>query len=756
MKKLLTFVFMMTSIGGYAQKYSVQDIDRLVSEMTLQEKIAIVMGKERHLVSPPDAAPGMIKRPAPDYSNLSALYTGMHKDDDKVVAAFTEGRVKGAAGENGGVKRLNIPLFVYADGPAGLRIDITRPDDDREYYCTAFPVGVSLSSTWDVSLVERVCQAMGNEVKEYGVDVLLAPGMNIMRNPLCGRNFEYFSEDPFLTGKIASAYVRGIQSQGVGVSVKHFAVNNQETFRNGIDVHVTERAMREIYLKAFEMVVKEAKPWTIMSSYNKINGVLASENRWLLTDLLRKEWGFDGFVMTDWWAEEDGARQIAAGNDLLMPGTQRQVDDITAAVNCGRLDESFIDDCVKRILYVMQKSPSCQQYEYSNQPDLNAHAHIVRQASSEGMVLLKNNGALPFKGKSVTLVGVDAYDALVGGSGSGNVNRRYKISLDQGFANTGIKLEKALSTRYLEYIKQEKSRTQENFWTVPIIEEIPISREEAEQAARKTDIAILVIGRMAGEGSDRQLVKGDYYLSDVEQQNLQTLCQAFHEKKKKVVVVMNMGSTMHMADWHHLPDAILMAWMGGQETGNSMADVLTGKVCPSGKLPMTIAQSYKDYPSADNFPFSRGTESEVCYDEDIFVGYRHFDTHEVKPLYPFGFGLSYTNFEYSNMQVAVEGDLIKVSVTVKNTGGTKGKEIVQLYVGQPDGIYPKAVKELKSFAKTSLLKPGASETLNMTIKKENLGSWNSREGKWVIEKGTYRILCGASVEDIREKAEIRL
>ena len=697
-KTVLTLIAAIATMAMIAQpKLTADNIKEVVAAMTLEEKAALVVGTQRGGVYPPTPAPGMPVRPMDDPEN-------------KAVTAFSEGRVKGAAGDVYAVPRLGIPTMVLADGPAGLRIDPTpvspKLGDNRGLnkgkanvgsdpqppnlgglsYCTAFPTASLLAATWDAPLVERMTQAMGSEVKEYGVDVLLAPGMNIMRDPRCGRNYEYFSEDPVLAGKLAAAYIRGIQSQGVGVSLKHFAVNNQETYRNGIDVRIDERTLREIYLRGFEIAVKEGKPWTIMSSYNKINGILASENRWLLKDVLRQEWGFDGFVMTDWWAEENGARQIGAGNDMLMPGTQRQLREILDGIKTGVIKESDLDWCVENILRVLVKTPVFNHYQYSNQPDLKANAQVAREVAAEGFVLLKNEriltpplthplqgrGAaapvLPLKkGKRVALLGVDSYDALVGGSGSGHVNRAYEVSIYEGLRSAGFRLDEEASKHYIEYVEAEKAKqNREFFWVVPTIDELTVSQEEAEALAQRNDVCILTIGRMAGEGDDRRLEKGDYYLSDLEMQNLHNLCNAFHAKKKSVVVLLSMGSFVDMTSWKDLPDAILHTWLPGQEEGNAIADVLTGKVNPSGKLPFTIAARYEDYPSATNFPQSNGNPAEVEYKEGIYVGYRHFDRANITPTYPFGYGLSYTTFTIDHLTLTIDHSSAQGNTGVNN------------------------------------------------------------------------------------------
>ena len=758
MRKLLVLVLLLGSVEMSAQPQLTRDnIKEVVKAMTLEEKAKFVVGMHRGDIYAPPPAPGMPVRAVKDPLNVAASEAkAAQATNNQIVTAFSEGRVKGAAGDAVPIERLGITTMVLADGPAGLRIDPKREGDNKEYYCTAFPTSGLLAASWDTDLVEKVTRAMGNEVKEYGADILLAPAINIHRNPLCGRNFEYFSEDPVLAGKMAAAYIRGIQSQRVGTSLKHFAVNSQETYRNGVDAKVGERALREIYLKGFEIAVKEAQPWTVMSSYNKINGTLASENRWLLTDVLRNEWGYKGFVMTDWWAEENGACQIGAGNDMLMPGTQRQMNDIIDGVKNGTLAERQLDWCVENILRILVLSPTFNRYQYSDRPDLQAHAAITREAASEGMVLLENKGVLPIAQQRVALLGVDSYDILVGGSGSGYVNRKYKVSTYEGLKAAGFSIDEQQAQTYLDYIKDEKAKTSENFWTVPVVQEIVVSQQDAERLARDNDLCILTIGRMAGEGGDRKLERGDYYLNDVEDANLNTLCKAFHQQGKKVVVLLNMGNMIEMVSWNQLPDAILHCWLPGQEAGNSIADVLTGKVTPSGKLPFTIAERYEDYPSAGNFPESNGNAAVVEYKEDIYVGYRHFDKTLTTVTYPFGFGLSYTAFAYEQMHVEAEGNLLRVRVTVKNIGQRAGKEAVQLYVAAPKADFDRPVKELKAFCKSRLLQPNESQMLIMTVKREDLASWDETAHRWSITPGTYTFLVGASATDMKLQTDCNI
>ena len=737
------------SIGTMTAQVKLQanNVDEVLKAMTLEEKAMLVVGGNRQIAS---------------------------TDNNGMIGGHAQ-RVPGAAGTTQAISRLGIPSTVLTDGPAGVRINPRRDNDQNTYFCTGFPVGTALACTWNTQLVEEVGKCIGNEVLEYGCDVLLAPGMNIHRSPLCGRNFEYYSEDPIVTGKIAAAYVRGVQSQGVGVSVKHFAANSQETNRMGVDEVMSQRALREIYLKGFEIAVRESAPWTVMSSYNRINGPFTQENRELLTTILREEWGFDGIVMTDWTGLRNTAAQIQAGNDLMEPGADSQIKDIMDKVKSGVLKESDLDICVKRILQYLTKTPAFRAYKYTNKPDLKAHADVTRRSATEGMVLLKNDGqALPMNNtKTVSVFGITSYDFIAGGTGSGDVNKAYTIDMMQGLTEAGLKVNTKLANLYQSYKNYQSSLTAAAparggwFWGKAVLPEMAVSRPIINVQAQESDLAIITLGRQAGEGSDRQ-VDDDFTLTDVERQLITDVCNAFHLANKPVVVVLNMGNVIETASWKSMPDAILLAWQPGQEGGYSVADVLTGKAYPSGKLTMTWPNNLIDLPSSANFPNvrpaaprGRGNNKVEFQDytkhtEDINVGYRYFTTTKESVSYPFGFGLSYTTFSYSKPVVKATKDGLTATITVTNTGKRAGKEVVELYVSAPAGGLEKPARELKAFAKTKELQPNQSETLTMTLSLYDLASYNETTQAWETAAGKYTISFGASVEDIRATAPFNL
>jgi beta-glucosidase len=740
-------------------------IKQIVAAMTLEEKAKLLVGAGRGF-GPPQPTQGKkdstAKPPAPVGPMIGQ----------------TDQKVPGAAGVTYAIPRLGIPAIVVSDGPAGVRISpIRKGDSSKTYYATAFPVGILLASSWDVDLVKQVGVTFGYEVHEYGIDILLGPGMNIHRNPLGGRNFEYYSEDPLVTGKMAAAMVEGIQSNGVGTSIKHYVANNQETHRNTVNTMVSERAMREIYLRGFEIVVKDAQPWTVMTSYNKLNGTYTSQRPDLVTNILRNEWGFKGFVMTDWGGGSDPIAQMKAGNDLIMPGNPNQVKAIIDGVNNKQLDESVLNANVEHMLKIILRSPAFKNYKYSNAPDLKKDAEVSRMAASQGMVLLKNTGgALPFNGiKKVALFGNTAYDIIAGGTGSGNVNKAFTISLAQGLRNDGLQIIASLQSGYPAYIADAKAKQPKPtrgmgmFMAPPPIPQMTIADNDLQQDAADADIAVITIGRNAGEGADRKL-PDDYYLSDSEKALIKSVSDAFHAKGKKVVIVLNIGGVIEVASWRDEVDGILLAWQPGLEAGNAITDVLSGKVDPSGKLATTFTMDYKDVPSAKNFPgkefpdqatgegFRKQMPAEVTYEDGIYVGYRYYSTFKVDPAYEFGYGLSYTTFKYSGLKISgpVFNGKLTASVTITNTGKVAGKEVAQLYLNAPAAKLDKPVLELKGFAKTRLLKPGELQTLTFTINAKALASYDTKREAWVAEGGNYTLSIGASSKAIKGTAKFKL
>jgi beta-glucosidase len=679
-------------------------------------------------------------------------------------------KVPGAAGRTHAIARLGIPSLTLSDGPAGVRIDAIRgKDSTKTFYATAFPVATLLASSWDTTLVHRVGVAFGSEVRDFGIDVLLAPGMNIHRNPLGGRNFEYYSEDPVVAGSIAAALVNGVESNGVGTSIKHFALNNQEFNRMQLNSHINERALREIYLKGFQLAIKKSQPWTVMSSYNKINGTYTSESPELLTTLLRQEWGFKGLVMTDWYGGHDPVAQLKAGNDLLEPGMASQTQAILGALKSGQLTPAQLDVNVTRVLQLVLKSPTFKGYKYSSQPALKANAAVARQAAAESMVLLRNEAkALPLAaGTQTALFGNTSYNLIAGGTGSGDVNRAYTISLAQGLTSAGFTVASAPSQAYAQYLQAEKAKLPKQRGLLdpaPVIAEMVPDAALVAQQAQTADVAIITLGRSAGEGGDRK-VTDDFDLTAAEQALLKQVATAFHAQGKKVVVVLNTGGVMEVASWRNQVDALVLAWQPGQEGGHAMADVLSGQVAPSGKLATTFPMAYTDVPYASEFPGKllvsngaapslMGKPSENSYNEGIYVGYRYYNTFKVKPAYEFGYGLGYSTFAYGKLQLSAPtlAGKITASLKVTNSGTVAGKEVVQLYVHAPAGALAKPDSELRAFAKTGLLAPGQSQTLTFTLTAADLASYNTAAEAWQTDAGTYTARAGASSLDIRQSA----
>ncbi|SEM81114.1 beta-glucosidase [Mucilaginibacter gossypiicola] len=727
---------------GTAPQFGKDPIKAIVKAMSLDDKVKIVVGKGFSL-------PGM----------------SMGSNDE------TPDKIFAISGHTIPLAKFGIPSISMADGPSGIhRWAMTAKDSANNNFSTAWPVGTLLASSWDTTLIHKVGVAFGEEIKDYGIDFILGPGANIHRNPLGGRNFEYYSEDPLVSGSAAAAIINGIQSQGVGATLKHFAANNQETNRASVNEIISERALREIYLRNFEIAVKRSQPWAIMSSYNLVNGTYTSESNDLITKILRDDWGFKGMVMTDWFGGKDAVAQMQAGNNLLMPGSPAQIKAITEAVKSGKLSEAVLDKNVEGILNVWLKTLTAKGFDYPNKADLKAHAQVARMAAAESMVLLKNSAqALPaHSGATVALFGTHGYDLIAGGTGSGDVNKPYAISLADGLTNAGFKVDASLQKSYKDYLSDyaakhpKKPLIQEIMNPSPFAPEYIVDGSVVTQKADASDLAIVYIGRNAGEGNDRK-VEGDYRLTSQEADMINQVSDAFHAKHKPVIAVLNIGGVIDVTTFRDKVDAILLAWEPGEEGGNAIADVLSGKVNPSGKLATTFPTVYSDVPSAKNFPgkefpekatmgmMGKSIPAEVIYQEGIYVGYRYYHTFKIKPAYEFGYGLSYTKFTYSNLKLSglTFHDKLTASVTITNSGNTAGKEVAELYLTAPKGQLDKPSEELKGFAKTRLLKPGESQTLTFTLNAKDLASFNTGKSAWIADAGKYVVKIGASSEDIK-------
>lgn len=738
---------MVTSTVQGQVKLNASNIDEVIGQMTLEEKVHMVIG------------------------------CGMSMGDDV--------KFPSTAGRTYDIPRLGIPSVYLADGPHRLAMAVKRDFDSHFYYATEFPSGTTVAATFDPNAAFQVGAALGEEVKDYGMDVLLAPGVNLMRNALCGRNHEYYSEDPVVTGKMAAGYINGVQSQGTGTCLKHFAVNNQETNRNNNDSRVAQRPLRELYLKGFEIAVKESQPWSIMTSYNKVNGKYTCEDIDLTEYILRDEWGFKGMVMSDWNAGTDAVASMKAGNDMLQPGQDRQYKAILEAVQNSTLDEAVLNRNVKRILEMVVKCHTFGNYKYANETNLKAHAQIDRTIGAEGIVLLDNQSALPLAAniKNVALYGTTSYDMVPAGMGFGSTGVGYYcVSLVEGMRNAGYTVDANLIKKYKKHLADEQKRLYPKgrppFSLTPLkrAEEFVPTADELAAQVKSNDVAILTLGRTSGEASDRRVE--EFYLKDNETALIKLVAEAYHAAGKKVIVILNICSPVETASWKNTVDAVICAFQPGQEVGNSVADVLTGKVNPSGHLPMTFAVKYGDAPSDANFPYdyefkmpsfamgsgmnfeSKEKKEEkpkeavrnvdyTNYEEGIYVGYRYFDTFGKEVSYPFGHGLSYTTFSFDVVSSGINGDKCEMKVSVKNTGNCAGKESVQLYVKAPAGGLEKPAKELKAFAKTKLLQPGESEVVTLSWNLMDMASFNEKSCSWELAKGTYQWMAAASSADVR-------
>ena len=713
----------------------------LVAKMTPYEQMNMLVG------------PGYAMQPDRSFGVNHDALTNLSND-----VPGTVGYINGVYNEQTG---LDIAAVKLADGPVGIRIEPTRKGDSNTYYGTAFPVSSLLASSWNPELVQSVGKAIAEEAKEYGLDFWLAPGLNIQRNPLNGRNFEYFSEDPLLSGVMASAQVTGAQSVGVGATIKHFVANNAETSRNTVNNIIAPRALREIYLRGFQYAVDNANPWAVMTAMNQVNGHYTGQWRELNTTVLRGEWGFDGMVMSDWSAGDGNyPEMIQSGNDLIEPGGVAlayrygevgALEQLEKAYESGELSADTIATSAVRVLTQSLKAPSNQGYQYSNSPDLDAHAALSRMAAGESVVLLKNNGStLPIlQPASVASFGIAQVNTLKGGYGSGDVHAAYTVNIGAGLASV-FNVDADLRAFYDDFFAANKKET--DFYglsTIVECEEPSLSANDIEGYIANNDVAVISIGRYSVQGRDRTNTPGDFLLSADEESLINRVATAAHAENKRVVVVLNVAGIIEMASWQENVDAIVLAYMPGQEAGNVVADILSGEVNPSGKLAQTIPLAYSDIPSAANFPGidtdADGTVDSHFYNEGIYVGYRYFATFDKPVSYPFGYGLSYTTFNYDSPEIVSNtlsseqsSGKVTFSVTVTNSGEVAGKEVAQVYIAAPSGDIEKPAIELKAFAKTASIDPSNSQTLSFNISAKWLSSFDPAKSQWVIEPGVYK------------------
>jgi beta-glucosidase len=632
------------------------------------------------------------------------------------------------------VKRLGIPEIMVTDGPNGVRrVPDVNSISGQSLPATCFPTACSTASTWDADLIYKMGQALGEECVALSVDVVLGPGNNMKRTPLGGRNFEYFSEDPYLAGHLAASLIQGVQSRGVGTSLKHFAANNQEYQRFSINAEVDERTLREIYLPAFETAVKQGKPWTVMCAYNKLNGTYCSENYRLLVDILKKEWGFEGLVVSDWGAVHDRVASLKGGLDLEMPGPKDyRVKRVVEAVRSGALDEAVLDEAVRRILRIVFKAA---QTPKGGTFDAKAHHALAHQIAAEGIVLLKNNGLLPLqKPEHVAVIGHSAQEAHYQGGGSSHIN---PTQVDVPFNELKKLAGDAELTFAMGYTEAEGMQ--------------PALVDAAAATARSADVALIYIALPSSKESE------GYDRADLDLTPQQVaLIKAVSWAQPNTVVILNTGSAVAMGEWIDGTAAVLQAWLMGQAGGGAVADVLYGQANPCGKLAETYPLKLSDTPAYINFP---GGNGEVRYGEGLYIGYRYYDAKEMPVLFAFGYGLSYTSFAYSGAKVSAASfkdvDGVSVSVDVTNTGKMAGKEIVQVYVHERKSKLVRPPKELKGFAKVEL-QPGQTKTVTIPLDFRAFAYYHPGYGQWITEDGEFDLLIGASSADIRSKLEVTL
>ena len=725
----------------------------LVSRMTLEEKIGMIVGDGRFIPK----------------ANLKA-------DESTEVPIANRNSIMV-------IPRLSIKATALTDGPSGINKG-PAPEGAIDYtYTTSFPTSTCLAATWNTEMVENIGKAFGNELLEYDYDLVLMPALNLHRNPKGGRSFEYYSEDPLLSGKLAASMVNGLQSNGVGATLKHFVGNNQESNRRKYNAVISRRALREIYLRGFEIAVRESHPKAIMTAYNKLNGYYTPEIPAMLKDIVRKEWGFDGLYMTDFDMNYgDAVAQVRAGINMVMGGSEQEYNEITHALKNKVLDESTLSENLFYNMKLKLSSPSMNGYTPSLKPDLEAHAKLAREAAGEGMVLLKNkDNTLPLStGKTVAVFGKISYYLIATGTGSGSVrSNKYAISVNEGIKSAGFEVLEEMEEAYLAFIEKTKRENlvppyfdnpkmrKDNGITsdqapphfkqrlVAFSKEQAVPRADIKKYESESDIALITLGRSGGENYENGYIP----ITQIELDLVKNVSEIFHASGKNVIVVLNVGGVWETASWRDYPDAILLAWQPGQEGGRAVADILTGAVNPSGKLPDSFPMKYEDVPSASTFPGKPVDEPvNSFYTDGVYVGYRYYDSFNIPTAYEFGYGMSYTTFEYSNLKLSSTSfsSKMKATANIKNTGKIAGKEVAQLYLSAPTTEIEKPVQELKGFAKTKLLKPGESQQLSFELDERSLASFWSGISAWVADKGDYEVRIGASSKDIKLHASFNL
>ncbi|MAJ80009.1 MAG: glycosyl hydrolase [Porticoccaceae bacterium] len=686
---------------------------------------------------------------------------------------------KGMTGYTTSIERFGIPHMALLDGPQGIRIDWSKKDFNYSIRPTAFPTATVLASSWDENLVFKVGEGIGKEARHIYADIILGPGINLQRNPLGGRNFEYYSEDPILTGRIGSSMVQGIQSVGVGATLKHFVANNSETNRAALNIIVDEKTLRELYLRGFKIAVQDSQPRAVMTAYNLLNGVHTSQDSKLITQILKKEWGFDGIVMTDWKSGTDPAKQISAGVNLIMPGSSNDRASIKKSLQSGKLRMEQLDRSVKEVLRAaLNPLPTLSSYKLSNKENLlKNNRSLARVAAANGMVLLRNKGKkLPLKGNisEIAFFGNGSYHSLISGLGSGRVCSTYRVNIIEGASNFSYGQSKLLEEIMRNYLPKSNPHSVcdygGGFGQDPeLIDERNFSEKEIGLIERQSDAAIITLRRLPGEGKD--LSEEDHFeVSQTERSLVRSVSEIYRNKKKPVIVILNVPAPIETESWADFVDAILVSWLGGQEMGNAVFDILTGKQNPSGHLTASWPKKYSELQSAHGFPgivtseklipiFAGGDmakPTKIEYLEQDAVGYRDILQSQKSVAYPFGFGLHYTEFELSNMNVKQRPHNVEVSMTITNTGEVSGADVIQVYSVNSDKDDVK-YRELKGFRKTDILSPKQSADVTVTIPYRELEIFDNDNGcGWMLEQGSYQFFAAHSSQHIMSSQIIEL